>query len=105
MNAKIQGAVTERKHREARQLEEAEKTRSRARIAQGVLAGICFIVMIIGFSVGNIGLGIGFLMLALGFGICCVAYDALTDRNAKKWVVIVVAVIAFIIFLTVDSSS
>lgn len=102
MNAKIQGAVTERKHREARQLEEAEKTRSRARIAQGVLAGICSIVMIIGFSVGNIGLGIGFLILALGFGICCAAYDALTEKNAKKWVVIVAAVIAIIIFSTVD---
>lgn len=102
MNAKIQGAVTERKHREARQHEEAEKTRSRARIAQGVLAGICFIVMIIGFAVGNIGLGIGFLVLALGFGICCAAYDALTEKNAKKWVVIVAAVIAIIIFSTVD---
>ena len=45
------------------------------------------------------------MYIGIGFGICCVAYDALTDRNAKKWVVIVVAVIAFIIFLTVDSSS
>ena len=41
-------------------------------------------------------------MLALGFGICCAAYDALTEMNAKKWVVIVAAVIAIIIFSTVD---
>lgn len=102
LNDKLQGAVTVRKNQEARQRAEEEKSKSYARIAQGVLAGICFIVMIIGFAVGNIGLGIGFLVLALGFGICCAAYDALTEKNAKKWVVIVAAVIAIIIFSTVD---
>lgn len=102
LNDKLQGAVTVRKNQEARQRAEEEKSKSYARIAQGVLAGICFIIMIIGFAVGNIGLGIGFLVLALGFGICCAAYDALTEKNAKKWVVIVAAVIAIIIFSTVD---
>ena len=102
LNDKLQGAATVRKNQEARQRAEEEKSKSYARIAQGVLAGICFIIMIIGFAVGNIGLGIGFLVLALGFGICCAAYDALTEKNAKKWVVIVAAVIAIIIFSTVD---
>ena len=102
MNDKIQGVVAVRKNQEARQRAEAEQAKLYARIAQGVLAGICFIVMIIGFSVGNLGLGIGFLILALGFGICCAAYENLTEQNAKRWIIIPVIIIAFILLLTLS---
>lgn len=104
LNDKLQGAVTVRKNQEARQRAEEEKSKSYARIAQGVLAGICFIIMIIGFAVGNIGLGIGFLVLALGFGICCAAYDALTDRNAKKGIIIPAFILACIFFIALGES-
>ena len=105
MNDKIQGAVAVRKNQETRQREASEKAKLYARIAQGVIAGICFIVMIIGFSVGNLGLGIGFLILALGFGICCAAYETLTEKNAKKWIIIPTLIIAFIVFATVKGPS
>lgn len=74
------------------------------RILLGVITAICAVLMIVGFSIGNIAMGIAFIILGLAFGIGCGAFYTLKE-NKKAVLALVLIPIALILAVVVPVAS
>lgn len=70
------------------------------RVLLGVIAAICGILMIVGFSIGNVAMGIAFIILGLAFAIGCGAFYAIKG-NKKGLIAIVLVPIILILAVVV----
>ncbi len=64
----------------------------------GILTAICAILMIVGFSIGNIAMGIAFIILGLAFGIGCGAFY---NIKSNKKAIIAIILVPIILILAV----
>lgn len=74
--------------------------RNRFRILLGILSAICAILMIVGFSNGNIAMGVAFIILGLAFGIGCGAFYGIKG-NKKALIAIILVPIMLILTVVV----
>ena len=80
--------LQEAKRREEQNKISEQRKSTICRIVHGVISAICFVVMIVGFSLSINPLGVVFLTYGAAFGCCCGFYPWLEDKGIMKWIII-----------------